>query len=525
MRPCAQRGRLRPPAPILGGTQLRTEPSLTDARTAATPLSGDAARPIVVALCQALAREGILYCHFKSNDMLHKTETAENDLDLLVHRGDVDGFIAVLTGMGFKQADGPPSRRIPSVTHYYGLDDSGLLVNVHAHFQLVAGDDTTKNYRVPFEEAYLGSVTQRGIFPVPDAALELILFVIRMVLKHGAPDVIPFGKAKLNKAERDELADLLTKTTPTDAARLVDEHLAVVGSALWLRCLRSLEPGRGAARVRAALALQRRLAPFGRRPMLTDTAYKVTRRGLWGAKRFLLRRKTRKTLAAGGSVIAFVGGDGAGKSTVVESTERWLRQTFETRRVHLGKPPRSLLTILVKGTLLVGVKLGALPGLREEVRAAAGDERSDLGALWALWHLMTARDRARTFGRARRFANNGGIVICDRFPLPWIRLMDGRRGARAAAAPGAGGLTKLLGRLEARYYDKLGMPDVLIVLRLDPEIAVERKRGVDESTYVRARNTEIYGAAWDQTPALVVDASQEADEVARTVRSLVWERL
>ena len=41
----------------------------------------------------------------------------------------------------------------------YALDAPwGRFVHVHAHFSLVLGDDTTKNFRLPIEDAYLEAV-------------------------------------------------------------------------------------------------------------------------------------------------------------------------------------------------------------------------------------------------------------------------------------------------------------------------------------------------------------------------------
>ena len=38
---------------------------------------------------------------------------------------------------------------------------------------------------------------------------------------------------------------------------------------------------------------------------------------------------------------------------------------------------------------------------------------------------LYGRDRYISYVQARRFATNGGLVICDRFPLPQIKIMDG----------------------------------------------------------------------------------------------------
>ena len=101
--------------------------------------------------------------------MLHLSASGVNDLDLLVDRRDLPRFLAALSALGFKQAR--PQRRgrqVPGVVHFYGLDlPTGKLVHVDAQAQLVLGDDTTKNVRLPLERAYLASCTPGPLFPVP----------------------------------------------------------------------------------------------------------------------------------------------------------------------------------------------------------------------------------------------------------------------------------------------------------------------------------------------------------------------
>ena len=136
---------------------------------------------------------------------------------------------------------------------------------------------------------------------------------------------------------------------------------------------------------------------------------------------------------------------------------------------------------------------------------------------------MCIRDRHRLYARARRVAANGGIVVCDRFPLTELRSMDGARTTWAEGMPGLSRLGSRLVRLEARYYAAFGRPDVLAVLRVDPEVAVLRKRD-EEEHYVRRRSTEVWQTPWEP-PVVVVDAGQPAATVLADLRRAVWERL
>jgi hypothetical protein len=111
---------------------------------------------LVVKLCEILASKKIDYCHWKSNTFLDRSASGDNDLDLLINLAHAQCFTEILYSMGFKETLIPKDEELPGVRDYYGYDQkSGRLVHVHAHFQLILGNDLSKNYRLPFERAYL----------------------------------------------------------------------------------------------------------------------------------------------------------------------------------------------------------------------------------------------------------------------------------------------------------------------------------------------------------------------------------
>ena len=103
--------------------------------------------------------------------------------------------------------------------------------------------------------------------------------------------------------------------------------------------------------------------------------------------------------------------------------------------------------------------------------------------------------------------------------------MDGPVTARMKDPSRWGRWARFLATLERRQYDRIASPDILIVLRLDPDAAVERKRGVEPESSVRPRSEEIWRMDWRGTPAIVVDAASPKDRVLSEVRSVIWSRL
>jgi hypothetical protein len=169
---------------------------------------------IVRELCTRLNKDGISYCHWKSNNALDRSATGENDLDLLVNRADIQTFTGILTQLGFKQAFERWRQPLPGILNYYGFDrGTGRLIHVHAHSQLILGHDATKNYRIPIEESYLASASLNGLFMVPAAEFELIILVIRLIIKHFTWDTVVLRQGKLSASEKAEINFLLKHTS------------------------------------------------------------------------------------------------------------------------------------------------------------------------------------------------------------------------------------------------------------------------------------------------------------------------
>jgi thymidylate kinase len=81
-----------------------------------------------------------------------------------------------------------------------------------------------------------------------------------------------------------------------------------------------------------------------------------------------------------------------------------------------------------------------------------------------------------------------------------------------------------LGRIEQRYYERISPPDVLVVLRVDPEIAVVRK-SEEDSGFVRLRSAEVWESDWTGSGARVIDAGRSPDQVLMDVKAAIWSSL
>lgn len=302
----------------------------------------DTTADLVRRLLEELDSSSISWCHWKSNDMLAASASGENDLDLLIARSDMSRCRAKLHQLGFTEAVQRPSRRLPGVMDYHGNDpDRDRPIHVHLHSRLVLGDDMTKNYRLPIDGEYLASVRRQGLFWVPAVELELIVLVVRLVLKHCSPDAMAMHSGGLSAAEQHELGKLQADATEGEVRRQLPQLLPEVDQQLFDACRDALAGSMGRwQRMRVGARLERALVPYARRRVALDVPLKSVRRLYWAYRRVLAPRARRKSLAHGGLVVAVRGGGAAERAQLVAALDEWLRRDVAVLPIVYGTTPR-----------------------------------------------------------------------------------------------------------------------------------------------------------------------------------------
>jgi thymidylate kinase len=442
------------------------------------------------------------------------------DLDLLVWRLDAQRFIETLQRLGFKEARPLAARELPGAVHYYGYDGQGdRIVRVHAHFQAVVEVDTSGNQRMPIEQAFLGELLESAVSP----EVEFVVFVCRMLVKHATwYAILPAWRGRLSQGEREKLEHLEKHADRSRTLEVFERQFACLPVLRFDEWVAALRPGSSRRRrIRAGREVRAALRTQARRRGLAGLRLGRWRRVAWGVPRHLGGRG-RMGLVSGGELIALVGADGAGKSSAIDALYRWLSPHLPVAKIHMGKPRWSWSTFPVKALLKLLRLFSALRGRWKSPGSPPSDEeRVSFGQL--MWHTITARDRYRAYHRARRLAARGTLVLCDRFPLPSIESMDGRRARRLSPAwrPWP---VRLLIDLEERYYEAIAPPELLIVMRLHPDVAL-RRRPEDPERRVRERALEILEVDGPALGAHLIDASLPMLEVHRELKSWIWTRL
>ncbi|MEJ4043616.1 thymidylate kinase [Erwinia sp. SLM-02] len=168
-------------------------------------------------------------------------------------------------------------------------------------------------------------------------------------------------------------------------------------------------------------------------------------------------------------VIAVIGCDGSGKSTVCEHLIEFLSQYGPAARVHLGKQAGNVERQLVKIPVL-GKKLGKK--IDKEKRVAA---KSQVGLLPALVIMSFVLRRLLRFRRMLKIRERGFIILADRFPQTQIPgAYDGP--ALPENNPNRPFISWLASREHQAFRWMAGhQPDLVLKLHVDVEVAFARK--------------------------------------------------
>ena len=223
-------------------------------------------------------------------------------------------------------------------------------------------------------------------------------------------------------------------------------------------------------------------------------------------------------------LIAFVGSEATGKSTVIGELERRLSERSRVRRVHAGKPPSTALTFLPHVLLPVMRKL--FPEQRTLHVAERTDgrtvatEQGSFPLLFGIRSVMLAYERRAVL----RGVGGGGdaIVLSDRYPSAAAGNPDGPKLTRALGDGRS--IRGALARLEDRLYRDVPTPDLVFHLTAPLEVVLARNAARDKrepEEYVRFRHALSERIAFDGAPIHRVDTDRALEVVVKEIEETI----
>jgi thymidylate kinase len=484
-------------------------------------------------LIEALNTNSIRYCHWKSNLALADSLAGLTDLDLLIDRQDAPLFRTILSQLCFQPALVNGVEPFPSVEHHFALDEeSGRLIHLHAYFRVISGESLTKNYHFPIEAMLLQNTREVDSVCVPIKSVELVVFTLRIMLKHTSLLELILVARYWKQVER-EIKWLLESGSIDEAKHFVNCWLPSLNPDLFTDCIAALKaPAPLLRRISLGHQLRSQLAPYNRRSIIQAW--------LAGVKKFslmLFRRLTRSKLSmipqSGGVVIAFVGSEATGKSTLLAEMKGWLGEHFTVEQIHAGKPKPTLLSAVPN--LLVPALRSLLPGYRStrienQHLAEKPSEKSpkDYPLVFALRAVLLAYDRRSLLTRAFSQAANGTIVLCDRYPSLQSGAPDSPQLAHWPVSSHSSGVRRLLAQIETRWYREIPPPDLVIYLHAPLEVTVSRNasRGKKEpEDYVRWRHARSLSLEFGKTPIYKINTDQSFAQTVLEIKNAIWNAL
>jgi thymidylate kinase len=494
-------------------------------------LEGDISESSLISVVTALNREKISYCYWKSVRRVDLAMSGRADLDLLVARSDQHRMQQILIQHDFKLFPSIYASNHPAIFSFIGFNPaSGALLHIHLHTELATGEPLLRNYRIPWEDAVLARAQSHPTYAVRvlDPACEALLLVVRTCLELQPIDPVAL-RSRREKAQRFEL-DRRSLVRFLDRSELRQTAASLCGTELSGQLADAVFNDE---RLEDQSPLHRRvkayLAPYRTYNTVEARLRAVGRAAIWafghanGSLLYLPRPWNRRA-PGGGSVIAVVGVDGSGKSTVTKAMAAWLRPEVDVMPVYFGTGAGRP-SMVLRPLKWIAPAVSRL--IKHKSRGSSHGNSSDrhLGMAYTLlltgWALAVALDKRKKLVQARRAANRGLIVIADRYPQSEIPAYND-----GPLLQHLNGVPRLVRRLEARAYELAHRmpPDLVIKLKVTPETAAKREPDMNP-TVIRQRVLDLDQLKFPGGHIVDVDAERPLADVIHTVKCAVWRRL
>ena len=220
------------------------------------------------------------------------------------------------------------------------------------------------------------------------------------------------------------------------------------------------------------------------------------------------RRKTKHPAP----LIAIVGSDGSGKSTVGLALLAWMQTQRPTAFCHLGKQTGNIGRAIARLPFV-----GASADRKIVSRSSKARDEKGAGALVSLIIFVLSMRRVFRFLRMRRLHRKGIAILTDRYPQAGVPgPMDG---PGLVARNPSGFIARFLTRREQGLYDWMSeyVPDLVIRLNIDLETALLRKPDHRYESLQR-KISDVPRLTFNGAPVLELDSTEPLETVLEKAR-------
>lgn len=492
--------------------------------------------------------KGIRYVHFKSNCNLNESFNGKADFDVLVDKKKLLDTEIILSSIKGKRFNPVRYGRYPGVDNWIIFDEeSGILYHLHLHYQIASGKALIKDYIIPWEEIIFETRIkdlENDIY-ITNPNLEILLLTVRSVIKSHMSDRIKasFGLYQMHSSLLYEKKYLLSLIDADIVNKNIQQIFPERYADIISKCsLKDKISGREFIKlskaVRKSLKEYRRLSPFKSnvsafQERIGDIKNKVL------ARKFDKNIITKKTSLHGGAIIAFVGSDGAGKSTVTTEIQRWLSKKIECKRFYMGTGDgkTTLFGKIIKG---VGTKV-------QSSEKSESVSKSNVKKLSLFKHPKkylrkrfkmslisdVEKNNFKKIISMNQYRINGGISVLDRYPQIEIPGQnDGPKIGQYIPYFGETRTIKRLKRKEAEYLSivKKIKPDVVFRLNISADTALERKDDLKKDDPIAIANfrkkvEDVRKIKFQGARIIDIDAEQPFEQELLQIKRIIWNEI
>lgn len=474
---------------------------------------------------QKFKENNIRYCHWKSNEHLLEGLDGITDLDVLIDRFNYNRVVEILMDLGYKTGDTIFYLDYSSIADYIGFDyETGKIVHLHLHFELMIGKKFVKGIHLPWEEEIYQNIevdSETGVHII-DSNIELILLFIRNYAKKNVIHKIKRkGLSKDDKVEFNWLHPRVTRDKLNQFSNTF--HLGDLGELIFHY---AETPNRKNLNMiyRVINKILKSQYFFNNiKQNFRYFRYKLTAAKNLIRHRYLHRPvRYRRGISQGGLIIAFAGVDGAGKSTLIKEVNKWLTWKIDTYNIYFGSGDGSSSLIRKPLRMVAKLRVKKRGNSLNITEKDAEKKKKKLKWAKAIWAVTLAAEKKKKFKDMLKARSQGMIVLTDRYPQDQIKgFNDGPLLSDWESSTNP--IKRKLYRYEREIYNlsNIFQPDIFFKLTISEELSAKRKN--DTPLYmIRKKINAIETISFPQSKEIIIDSSGTVEDSSLSLKRAIW---
>ncbi|MDN6571046.1 MAG: hypothetical protein L0L22_08615 [Staphylococcus equorum] len=428
-------------------------------------------------LFNELNAQNIRYIHWKSNEHLQAAINGDTDLDIMVHVEDKKKFVQIIQSHGFSLYQSVGKQSYISISDYIYLDAaSQKILHIHLHNYLMIGRKFFKEYLIPIEKNFFEDsiFDPSNTVKIMTPSQELIVLWMRYALKTSLLKFI-LKRFKISKDFLKESTWLEDKLCNQQIAEAIEKFGLIEGTKLLSLYKHFFDTNKGTKEtIKLIYGIRRALKKY-KTEYFTGVRYLFVRINM--IFKYILQNKLNKPIPyrrinpSGGTIIAIIGSDGSGKSTVIHSMKKTIERKLDVYIEYLGSGDGK--SSLLRAPMQV---IKNLKKRNKETNKTVVSNFSKLSTTKVVWAIVLAFEKKNKLKRIWKAKARGMVVICDRYPQSEVLgINDGP--LLFSWVNSDSKLKRKIARWEKGIYEqaKILKPDLIVKLLISPEIAIKRK--------------------------------------------------